>query len=139
MKILFSILIAVFFNNNSESDLEIRFSGIVPSKGKVYINIYDKKPVFLKPELAIYKYSFDTNKNKQETIKLKLLISSKFAIACYQDLNGNQKLDTNTFGIPTEPYAFSNNARGKWKKPGWEDAAINFKPGIPVELQLHYW
>jgi len=30
----------------------------------------------------------------------------------YHDLNSNDELDKNFLGIPTEPYAFSNNARG---------------------------
>ncbi|MBL7832232.1 MAG: DUF2141 domain-containing protein [Saprospiraceae bacterium] len=139
MQILFSILFSVFFNDLPESDLQIRFSGIEPSKGKVYINIYDKKSAFLKPELAVYKYSFDSRQNTQEVIKLKLSNYLKISIACFQDINGNQKLDTNTFGIPTEPYAFSNNARGKWKKPTWDDAAFKFNPGLLVDLKLHYW
>ena len=34
-----------------------------------------------------------------------------YAIAIYHDINQNEKLDTNFFGIPKEPYGFSNNPK----------------------------
>jgi uncharacterized protein (DUF2141 family) len=45
-----------------------------------------------------------------------------YAIQAYHDQNGNKRLDTNALGIPTEPYGFSNGARGKFGPPRWEDA-----------------
>jgi len=37
------------------------------------------------------------------------LPENNYAIAVYQDENGNGKLDKNFFGIPKEPYGFSGN------------------------------
>ena len=45
-----------------------------------------------------------------------------YSVAVYHDVNGNQKLDTNLFGVPTEPYGFSNNARSKWGAPKYKVA-----------------
>jgi uncharacterized protein (DUF2141 family) len=36
---------------------------------------------------------------------------STYALAVYHDENGNGQLDKNFFGLPTERYGFSNNAR----------------------------
>ena len=119
--------------------LLIKFSGFEPAKGKVYMNVYNSKAAFLKPDQAVHKFSFEPKQSDHPLIKVSLPNSPTIAIACFQDINGNQKLDTNTFGIPTEPYAFSNNARGKWKKSTWDDAAIKWKSGVPLELKLHYW
>ncbi len=138
---LFSVLLLVFGLDvyTSESELHISLTGIEPSKGMIYISVYNSKSGFLKPEMAIYKLTIDARQSTHELLKLQLVNCPKIAIACYQDINGNQKLDTNALGIPTEPYAFSNNARGKWKKPTWDDAAINWKLGFPLVLNLHYW
>ncbi len=48
----------------------------------------------------------------------------RYAVAAFQDLNGNGVLDTNLLGIPTEPYGFSRNAIGNLGPPSFEAAAI---------------
>lgn len=50
----------------------------------------------------------------------------QYAIAVYHDLNNNGKMDKNTLGIPTEPYAFSNNVTVKWRAPRFREAAFGF-------------
>jgi len=46
----------------------------------------------------------------------------EYAIRIFHDINSNQEMDTNSFGIPTEPFAFSNNAKGMMGPASWEDA-----------------
>jgi uncharacterized protein (DUF2141 family) len=45
-----------------------------------------------------------------------------YAIKAYLDTNGNGRLDHGAFGVPTEPYGFSNDARGRLGPPSWEKA-----------------
>jgi len=52
-----------------------------------------------------------------------------YAIRAFHDLNGDGKLNTNPFGVPTEPYAFSNNAHGVMGPAPWDAAAFDVKPG----------
>lgn len=52
-----------------------------------------------------------------------------YAIRAFHDLNGDGKLNLNPFGIPTEPYAFSNNARGAMGPAPWRAAAFEIKAG----------
>ena len=42
-------------------------------------------------------------------------------MALTQDLNNNDKLDKNFIGIPTEPYAFSNNVRPALRPPNFDE------------------
>ena len=42
-------------------------------------------------------------------ITLKDISSGSYALALFQDVNGDRKLNRNTTGIPTEGYGFSNN------------------------------
>lgn len=48
----------------------------------------------------------------------------RYAIALYQDRNGNGRLDKNMIGIPTEPYGFSNDASAPFGPPDFELAAF---------------
>ena len=53
-------------------------------------------------------------------------------------MNGNQELDRNLIGIPTEPFGFSRNARGSFGPPSFEQmefAAGNEVVSLEVELQ----
>ena len=45
-----------------------------------------------------------------------------YAVRAFHDLNGDGKMNTNPFGMPTEPYAFSNNAVGNMGPASWDRA-----------------
>lgn len=47
-----------------------------------------------------------------------------YAVSLYHDQNDNDELDTNVFGVPQEPYGFSNDARGTTGRPDFEEAAF---------------
>ncbi|HEX8469824.1 MAG TPA: DUF2141 domain-containing protein, partial [Brevundimonas sp.] len=42
-----------------------------------------------------------------------------YAVKAFHDVDGDGKMNTNPFGMPTEPYAFSNNARGNMGPATW--------------------
>lgn len=52
-----------------------------------------------------------------------------YAVKAFHDLNGDGKFNTNPFGIPTEPYAFSNDAHGRMGPAPWSAAAFTVAPG----------
>ncbi|GAB3940452.1 hypothetical protein GCM10028805_02280 [Spirosoma harenae] len=45
----------------------------------------------------------------------------EYAVAVFHDENGNGQLDKKIFGIPKEPYGFSNNFRPKMSAPKFKD------------------
>lgn len=57
------------------------------------------------------------------------LAPGRYAVKAFHDVDGDGKMATNPFGIPTEPYGFSNNARGAMGPPKWEDAGFAVAPG----------
>ncbi len=60
-----------------------------------------------------------------------------YAAACFQDENGNRKLD---FGwlipMPMEPTAASNGAKGRFGPPKFEDARFEVPRASPVVVPL---
>jgi uncharacterized protein (DUF2141 family) len=48
-----------------------------------------------------------------------------YGVKAFHDVNGNGRMDTNPFGMPTEPYAFFNNARGNMGPASWERAKFS--------------
>ena len=53
-----------------------------------------------------------------------------YAIAVFQDLNGNNSLDRDPKGLPQEPYGFSNGT-GRTAPPSFEAARITVTGPTP--------
>ena len=45
----------------------------------------------------------------------------EYAVAVYHDENGNGQMDKRVFGLPKEPYGFSNNFRPRFSAPKFSD------------------
>jgi uncharacterized protein (DUF2141 family) len=52
------------------------------------------------------------------------LSPGQYAIKAFHDLNGDSKLNTNLFGIPIEPVAFSNDAPVHMRAPSWKETVF---------------
>jgi uncharacterized protein (DUF2141 family) len=50
-----------------------------------------------------------------------------YAIRVMHDVNGNGELDANFIGMPTEPWGMSNNARGNFGPPQWQDVKFTLQ------------
>lgn len=53
------------------------------------------------------------------------LPAGRYAFKAFHDVNGNGRMDTNPFGLPVEPFAFSNNAVGNMGPATWERASFD--------------
>ena len=50
------------------------------------------------------------------------LPAGDYAVKAFHDVNGDGEMNMNPFGLPTEPYAFSNNAVGNMGPARWSAA-----------------
>jgi uncharacterized protein (DUF2141 family) len=53
----------------------------------------------------------------------------RYAVSVFHDENSNGKMDTNFMGIPREGVGASNNARGHFGPPKFDDAAFQYSGG----------
>jgi uncharacterized protein (DUF2141 family) len=73
--------------------------------------------------------------SEEMTVEISIDESGEYAIAVFQDLNENEKLDKNFVGIPKEPYGFS----GEWKWGGstYDKALFNTDDvGLAITISL---
>ncbi len=52
-----------------------------------------------------------------------------FGVSAFHDEDVDGVLDTGAFGIPSEDYGFSRDARGTFGPPGFEAARLDLAPG----------
>lgn len=64
------------------------------------------------------------------------LSPGRYGLKLFQDTDGDGKLSTNALGIPTEPYAFSNNAPGTFGPPGFDAAAFEIAAGSAASQDI---
>ncbi len=121
--------------------LTIKINNIVIKSGLIRVAVYDSESAFLDVKKTAFSLTAAVGNDSSITLEIPDVPFGVYAVACFQDVNGNGKLDANWLGIPKEPYAFSANAQEiKWKAPKFKDARIRFSESAPsVSLQLLKW
>lgn len=126
--------------NNQPSSMIIEVEGHHESIGEIHIGLFQGEEGFPDADRAIRGGVVPVTIPGPVRFKVNNLKPGKYALAVFQDLNGNGRLDTNIFGIPIEPYGFSNAVRAKWRKPSFQDAAILFQQNSQVvRVKLVGW
>ena len=125
MKVLLSILLTYIFISLITIDskvLTVDFEISKYDKGSIYVAIYDSEDTFLKKPL---KGTVVEIENGKASAIIEGLEPGEYAVSSFYDKNGNGKLDTNFLGIPKEPTAMSNNAKGSFGPPKYKDAKFS--------------
>lgn len=65
------------------------------------------------------------------------LPAGRYAFKAFHDVNGNGRMDANPFGMPVEPFAFSNNAVGNMGSAGWERAGFDLTGDTVQTVRIH--
>ncbi|KAK0343255.1 hypothetical protein LTR94_019098, partial [Friedmanniomyces endolithicus] len=59
-----------------------------------------------------------------------------YAVRAFHDLNADGRMNTNPFGMPTEPFAFSNNAVGNMGPASWDRARFQAAGSVEQTITL---
>ncbi len=105
----------------NSTDLVIHLQGFENSKGVAKVGVCNSQENF-KDATPFKGYNFKIINNKADQ-KITLPYG-EYAIKVYHDENSNNELDTMMFGIPSEDYGFSNDARGSVGPPEYKDALL---------------
>jgi uncharacterized protein (DUF2141 family) len=92
----------------------------ITKQGKIYVAVHKPNEKFPDGDDKIIKRLVATCNSATCVFDLGQIPYGDYAIAIYQDENGNGKLDTGTFGVPKEPFAFSNNFKPRFGGPDFE-------------------
>ncbi|HKP64617.1 MAG TPA: DUF2141 domain-containing protein, partial [Polyangiales bacterium] len=60
-----------------------------------------------------------------------------FAVSLFHDEDANGKMKTGMFGIPSEGYGFTRDARGSFGPPSFEDARLQLSAGEAKKVTIH--
>lgn len=128
--LLFLVGVSGFSQN---LDLRVVIEGIEEKKGTIYLSLHNDKDSFPSGDEKPIQAAEIKNFNSQADFTFKGLERGVYAVSVFQDLNGNQELDTNFIGIPNEPVGVSvmtSFGRPKFSKCKFtvnEDTTIRIK------------
>ncbi|WP_223253686.1 DUF2141 domain-containing protein [Flavobacterium sp. LM5] len=129
---LLLLISAIGFAQNNA--LTVTITGIQNNSGKLMAEVYNSKGKFLK---SAYKTTSTSIKANTATVIFSDLPKSDYTVMVYHDQNGNGKLDKNFIGMPKEPVACSNNAKGFMGPPKYEDAKFSLVTDSKITIKMN--
>jgi len=114
----------------AQGTIVLTVQNITTAEGKIMIAVYNSESTFLSDDQTFTAQSKPILQKGEVTVRFKDLPYDTYTIAIFHDVNGNGELDTNLFGVPKEPYGFSNNARSKWGPPKYEIAKFELNQKV---------
>lgn len=127
MLILGSVALPLRAEPADPATLIMAFPGLKGHDGAIMIAIFASEASYAQGGQPICSIKLPSNAAVPE-VAIKALAPGRYAAKIFHDVNGNGELDANVFGIPTEPYAFSNNATGTLAPASWSDASFTLTP-----------
>ena len=109
-----------------EGTLVIEVKGINTVQGDLQIGLYNRAEGFAGKNTT-YAGKVVAVTGNVMTVEITGLPYGTYAATAYHDKNGNGELDKNFFGVPTEVYGFSNNARGTFGPPSFAESSFELK------------
>lgn len=106
------------------SALAVTFTDLATPSGQIMLVLFDSKDSFdgkgAPTRMVMVPVTGDT-----ASTTIPDLAHGRYGFKIFHDINGDGKLNTNPFGMPIEPFAFSNNAVGNMGPASWDAAAFD--------------
>ena len=117
------------------ADLRISLSGFEEQAGGVRVALFASAEDFAANRPRAGHFTILTGDTAE--VVFAGLAPGRYGITTFHDKNGNGELDTNLVGMPSEPFGFSKNARGRFGPPAFDDFAIELSDeDLSLEIQL---
>ena len=118
----------------AQNKLTVVVDGIEKSHGTVFVAVFDSIN-FLKTPLYYGMAKVEEDQD-EITISIENVASGKYAITVFHDENGNNKMDTGAYGVPTEKIGFSNNVKIEMGTPVFKDCMFLVEEDTEINITL---
>ncbi len=118
---------------SQNSSLTINVSGLKNSTGVLTAELYSSKEKFLK---TAYKKGSAVIKSNTASVTFSDIPKGEYTVMVYHDINNNGKLDKSFIGMPKEPVACSNNAKGFMGPPKYEEAKFTITSDSKINIKM---
>lgn len=126
----------IFFTGlfvQAQNNLEITITNFGSNEGTALVALYNSEATFLSKR---YKGTLSKISDEKITVLISDIPDGTYAVSAFHDENDNQKFDMLLGMFPKEDYATSNDAKGNFGPPKWEDAKFEIKGGVIENITL---
>nr|WP_071190729.1 DUF2141 domain-containing protein [Trichormus sp. NMC-1] len=124
---------------NLNSNLIVNVNGIKNQTGKICASLFHQSKGFPSDSKKALQFQCIEMKEPPQKLIFKNLKAGNYAVALIHDANADGILNSNSFGIPTEGFGFSNNPLILTGPPKFNNAAVLVVgPSTDIQIQLQY-
>lgn len=127
-------------DTNSYSKLIVNVSGMKNANGKLNFALYNSSSAFNDPSQTYKEYFLSVIQGNM-IITIDSLPAGDYSFGLFHDENENYQIDKNWLGIPSEGFAFSNNAMGSFGPPSYNQAkfSVPAKSEVTQNITLNFY
>lgn len=104
------------------AEVVLQVQDVRAGRGPLMIAVFDSEAAWRGDETNAVRRLRVSADAETVSVRVPNLAPGAYAIRLYQDVDANGDLNTGMLGIPTEPYAFSNDAPIRFGPPSWSAA-----------------
>lgn len=117
------------------AELTLTIANITDNGGRIMIAVLASEAAFDGDEAPAAQFIMPA-RTPDIRLTTDALAPGRYAIRVMHDRNANGELDSNLVGMPTEPWGFSNDARGSFGPPSWQDASFELQDTTTQHIAL---
>jgi uncharacterized protein (DUF2141 family) len=110
------------------ASLTVRFEGIETPTGQIMMSMFDSQTAHDQNGDPVRVAAVDVS-GTTAIIQFEGIAPGAYAIKAFHDVDGDGAMATNPFGMPLEPFAFSNNAKAEGGPAKWDAARFTVAAG----------
>jgi uncharacterized protein (DUF2141 family) len=139
--VLAVVVVAALAGTARAETVVVEMQGFRNDKGSALVSLFASKDGYPEQaQKAVRKVVVPIQKGSAKAV-LKDVPPGTYAVAVMHDEDNDRKLKKGMFGIPKEGIGASNNARGHFGPPKFDDAKFELRPGrtITTRIRLIYY
>lgn len=113
--------------------LEVRTPGLT-AEGSVVVAVFDKEADWKSRDRPVRTQRVAAGPDSR--LRIEGLAPGRYGLMVFHDKNNDGRLNTWPIGMPSEPYGFSNNARGRFGPASWQVASFEVRGDSVQTLRL---
>lgn len=122
---------------NGGGQVIVDIVGLRSDHGRVFAALFRSEDGFPSTPQKAFAKKVAAIKDRKLRIVFENIPAGEFAVSMIHDENGNNKLDTNFVGIPSEGWGTSRDAKGTLGPPSYKDARLNLAAGEQKRIVVH--
>lgn len=127
------VAVAVLFAN-APNNLTVKIKNLKNTKGRLQVSLFSSEADWLNRGAQKIVEFNDTD---EVVVTFEDVVPGNYAVSVIHDENSNGDLDTGVFGIPTEDYGFSNDAKGRFGPASFDDSKFEMSADKEIVININ--